>query len=147
MCARSATFGAPGVMFRINLETGALDRTLPLYKDDIHPSPGDRLYRPELYQGDDFANGCCLIGGGQIFRHALKRKSFGQLQCVNLPFPLGVYFSDSFAPPRFQYHPQEWVLIDRDTIRFQDAPEGIFHRLAFTFGTPLDPPPQTEDDT
>lgn len=127
-CTMTWTWRAPGVMFGLNTVTGVVENTLPCYDDD-GPEDGYRNAEREI----------CPPGGGQMFLHATHRESFSHVHYTNLDMPFGVYFSDSFGPPRFQHPVSHWKKIDEETVTF--VADGTTHRLAYTFGTPLDMPP------
>jgi hypothetical protein len=112
------TFDAPGVMFGVNIHTNQVNRILPCYNN----------------QGKDGNDPCESIvppKGGQLFAYWYRQKIRSHVNYTNLEMPLGVYFSDSFGPPRFQCSPQKWVKYDEGTVLFDNIP----YRLALTFGS------------
>jgi hypothetical protein len=120
------TFHAPGVMFALDLESLQVVRTLPCY-DQGQDDNGEQF--PLMLP----------TGGGQLFSFNYRREIHSHVNYTNLDAPLGVYFSDSFAPPRYQSPPVHWTLDPND-------PDVVYldkttHRLSLCFGAPLDAPP------
>ena len=118
----SWTWQASGLKFGLDPVTGHVRKTLPFYHSD-------NLELEHYFNSSS-------DGGGQLFIHSQCKKNRNCVKYGNLDLPFGLYFADSFSPPRLQMPLEK---LENRIKNYGDDHvllNGILYTFMHTFGTP-----------